>query len=105
MRDFDDDHDWYEDAPCPYCGRYEDCEHDGYDRDDEEEHDYYLDAIPRSRFDRTEAVAEKALARCGIAQDAEAWPEAFNALVRRLGEQADDPLAQRRPGWTVALPF
>lgn len=106
MSDYDD-HDWYEDDDCPYCGELRECEHDDTvsDRDDTEEDDYYLDAIPRSRFDRTEAVAEKALARCGIAQDEKAWPEAFNVLVRRLAEQADDPLAQRRPGWTVALPF
>ena len=102
MSDYDD-HDWYEDGECPHCGEMRECEHDVFDRDEDNDEDderrLYL------RFDRTEAVAEKALARCGIAQDAEAWPEAFNALMRRLGEQADDPLERRVPGRTVAPPF
>lgn len=103
MSDYDD-HDWYEDGECPHCGELRECEHDVFERDEDDEEDnderrLYL------RFGRTQVVAERALMRCGMIPGGDAWLNAFAALVSRLEEQADDPLERRVPGWTVAPPF
>ncbi len=104
MNDYDDWYDWYDEGECPHCGAVLECEHDDpvSDRDDAEDDDDYLGS---REIDRPVIVATKALTRCGILPGSGAWGPAMAALLRRLDEQVDDPLALRRPGWTVALPF